>query len=70
MQRDCERLVLPVLGLYSLILKKKDSQQMHEMKKYIEENKKRFFPDTYELKNEDGTVAVSPRTPPSLAPNV
>ena len=32
-QSDCEKLVLPVLGLYSLILKKKDSEQMHEMKK-------------------------------------
>ena len=29
--------MLPVLGLYSLILKKQDSEQMHEMKKYIDE---------------------------------
>ena len=43
-QSDCEKLVLPVLGLYSLILKK-DSEHMHEMKKYIGENKNRFFPD-------------------------
>ena len=56
-QSDCEKLVLPILGLYSLILKKKDREQMHEMKKYIDESKKRFFPDTYELKNEDGTFA-------------
>jgi len=44
---DCEKLVAPILGLYSLILKSKDSDQMKDVKQFIDENKSRFFPDFY-----------------------
>ena len=57
MQSDCEKLVLPILGLYSLILKKKDTDQMREIQKCIDKSRERFFPHSCELKNEDGTFA-------------
>ena len=55
-QSDCEKLVLPILGLYSLILRKRENEQMREMKHFIDENKSRFFPDSYELKDESGKL--------------
>ena len=42
-QSDCEKLVLPILGLYSLILKKKDTDQMREIQKCIDESREKCF---------------------------
>ena len=38
---DCEKLVLLILGLYSLILKKKDTDQMREIQKCIDKSREK-----------------------------
>jgi len=51
---DCEKLVIPILGLYSLVLKAPESKvSMQSIKKYIDQRKDSFFPDFYFAK-EDG----------------
>jgi len=51
---DCEKLVIPILGLYSLVLKAPESEvSMQSIKKYIDQKKDSFFPAFYISKEQD-----------------
>ena len=47
MPSDCEKLVLPILGLYSLILLQASQPHIQGILSHIEENKDSFFPPAY-----------------------
>ena len=51
---DKQELALPVLGLYSLVLKQRDQPHMAEVCQMIEQDKERFFPGHIDFVSVDG----------------
>mmetsp|Transcript_46250 Transcript_46250/g.122689 ORF Transcript_46250/g.122689 Transcript_46250/m.122689 type:complete len:804 (-) Transcript_46250:206-2617(-) len=55
--QDAERLLVPMLGLYSMILRRKNRAMVKHIKRYIDANKGRFFPSSY-IVTDEGKVPV------------
>merc|ERR1719282_478751 len=53
---DREHLVLPILGLYSLVLKQRQKPHMKPVLDLINRYKDRFFPACFQFENPDGST--------------